>query len=138
MRFGLRSGDEIGLRPPRELGTYVKGGAGMMLYVQDCSGTRFLPEGEPVAPGGRLLLELAPAGHRFAAAALIDADGAALLYDGPARPGPLPDAFEWTGSGRARLVLEYADLPIDEKDFVGRLDRPPGPGVERVTLELKR
>jgi hypothetical protein len=124
---------------PRETATRVKGGAGAELYVQDQSGSRALGPGEGVAPGAKLLLSLEPAGHRFAAAALIDRDGPAALYVGLAKAGPLPQAFEWTGEGTARLVVQYADQPIDQSAFLNLLGKglAPAAGTETVTLELK-
>lgn len=124
----------------RAVATRVKGGAGATVYVQDRAGSRLLGPHESVPAGAKLLLALEPAGHRFAAAALVDRDGPSALYAGPAKQGPLPRAFEWTGKGTARVVVEYADQPIDEGAFLelaGKGLRPPA-GAEQVALELKR
>jgi hypothetical protein len=130
---------ELGQGSPREVATRVKGGAGAQLYVQDQSGSRALGPNESVASGAKLLLSLEPAGHRFAAAALVDRDGPAVLYVGPAKAGPLPQAFEWTAEGTARLIVQYADQPIDQGSFLNLLGKGLGPpaGAEQVTLELK-
>jgi hypothetical protein len=125
---------------PRSVATRVKGGAGATLYVKDPEGIRTLAPHEPVAVGAKLLLSLDPAGHRFAAAALVDSDGSSPLYVGPAQAGPLPQAFEWTGNGTARLVVEYADRPIEQAAFLEQLAHGGGApqGAEEVTVELTR
>ncbi|MHB8420579.1 MAG: zf-HC2 domain-containing protein [Myxococcales bacterium] len=125
---------------PRELASRVKGGAGATVYVQEGAGSRALARGEKVPPGAKLLVSLQPAGHRFAAVALVDRDGVSPLYVGPATPGPLPQAFVWTGGGEARLVIDYTELPIGRGRFVQRLaehGRTPE-GTDRVDLELSR
>ncbi|HUB05470.1 MAG TPA: zf-HC2 domain-containing protein [Myxococcales bacterium] len=120
--------------------TRVKGGADATLYVKDSQGDRALGPGEKVPAGAKILVSLEPAGHRFAAVALVDQDGVSPLYVGPAAQGPLPQAFLWTGTGTARVIIDYADLPIARDRFVRRLEaqgRPPD-GTERVELGLAR
>jgi hypothetical protein len=66
---------------------------------------------------------LSAAGRRFAALALVDADGVAVLHAGPALEGPLPGAFEWTGRGDGVLVLLLDDAPVDPAALAARLGR---------------
>ncbi len=124
-----------------EPATRAKGGASVVLYAQEGAQVRALRPGEPVPSGARLRLSLLPAGRRHAAVALVDDDGIALLYSGPALSGPLPEAFEWTGSGVGTLVVVLSDGPVDEKALAARLERtgakataPAGAEVIRVPL----
>jgi hypothetical protein len=124
-----------------EDGTRIKGGAAATLHLRQAEGSRPLAPGEGIPGGGALRLELAPGGHRFAAAALVDEDGPALLQAGPAAgPGP---AFEWTGR-RGRLVVVFDDVPVDGAALLGRLARggvgaaSPGGQAEVVVLPLAR
>jgi hypothetical protein len=75
------------LRVARDGGTSVrtKGGADLTVWVQDGGGARALAPGDPVPPGAPLRIALAPAGRRFAAIALVDADGAVILHAGAVR-----------------------------------------------------
>jgi hypothetical protein len=122
----------------------AKGGASLAVFAQGTGGARALAPGEPVPPGARLRPALRPGAWRHAALALVDADGVALLYAGPARAGPLPDAFEWTGGGaEGALVLVLADEPLDAAALEARLRRgdgaaPPGQRAEVVRLPLRR
>jgi hypothetical protein len=120
----------------------TKGGASAALHLPQGSGSRALEPGEPIPPGVALRLVLAPAGHRFAAAALLDEDGPVLLADGPAAQVDAP-AFEWTGR-RGQLVVVYDDRPIDGEALVSRLGQggpaaaAPGATAEVVVLPLAR
>jgi hypothetical protein len=121
-----------------------KGGAGVRLFVQEASGVRALAPGEPVPGGARLRAAIEPAGRRHAALALVDEDGVAVIYAGPARVGPLPEAFDWTGGSReGTLVLVLSDDPIDEAGLAARLGRGAVAGgpegrTELVLLTLRR
>jgi hypothetical protein len=129
--------------PPGE-GLRTKGGAGVQLFALEGSGVRALAPGEPVPAGARLRAAVEPAGRRHAALALVDDDGVAVIYAGPARPGPLPEAFEWTGRSReGTLVLVLSDDPIDEAGLASRLGRGAAAGgpegrTELVLLRLRR
>jgi hypothetical protein len=135
----LERGGEGGDQPLR-----AKGAASLEVFVQQGGGARPLAAGEGVPSGARLLPALHPGAWRHAALALVDADGVALLYAGPARPGPLPRAFEWTGGGaRGTLVLLLADEPLDAEALRARLERggppaPPGMRAEVVRVPLGR
>jgi hypothetical protein len=132
-RGGLARGED---------GTRQKGGADATLHLRQAEGSRRLAPGEGIPRGGALRLELKPGGHRFAAAALVDEDGPALLQAGPAAAGPGP-AFEWTGR-RGRLVVVFDDVPVDGAALLGRLARggsaaaSPGGEAEVVVLPLDR
>jgi Putative zinc-finger len=99
----------------------TKGGAGASLFIQDARGVRELEPGEAVPAEARLRVSLRPAGHTFAAVALREPGEVSLLYAGPAREGPLPDAFEWTSGQTAQLVIAYDDMPLDGLAFAERL-----------------
>ncbi len=133
-RLGPSPGDEV-----RRKG----GGASVAVYVQEGGAARALGPAEPVPAAARLRVGLEPAGRRFAAVLLVDEDGAATLYAGSARAGPLPGAFEWTGR-RGELVAVVDDEPVDAEAVAGRIRRgggvdAPAGGRRMVTkLELKR
>ncbi len=124
-------------------GTRIKGGAAVQLLVREGSGVRVLHPGEPIPAGASLRLTLAPARHAFVAVALVDEDGPALLHAGPASPGPLAEAFEWTGR-RGRLVVVLGERPVDGTALLTRLGAgdpaPAGPAssVEVLVLPLVR
>jgi len=135
------------LTQPRELGaTRLKGGgAAVTVFVADAGGARALSGGEAVPEGARLRVSLAPAGRRQVAVALLDRDGPALLYAGPAVAGPLPEAFEWSGATQGTIVAVLADAPLDVAALLARLSRggaaaagPPGQAAEVVTFPLTR
>jgi hypothetical protein len=109
--------------PPADDGTRLKGGAELMVYARGGDTGHALLATEPVPPGAALRIGLAPAGRRYAAVALLDADGAAVLFAGSAQAGVLPGAFEWTGSGDGTLVAVLADEPIDGQALAARLSR---------------
>jgi hypothetical protein len=118
------------------------GGVSLTLYVQDAGGARALGPGEAVPEAARLRVALQPAGRRFAAVLLVDEDGVATLYAGPAEPGPLPGAFEWTGR-RGELVAIVDDAPLDPGELAKELGRavrvePPRGRRAVATLELRR
>ncbi|MFO0581317.1 MAG: hypothetical protein U0229_03510 [Anaeromyxobacter sp.] len=102
-------------------GIRTKGGATAELHVSSPAGARALGPGEPVPAGASMRVALGPAGHTHAAVALVDRDGPALVYAGPAVKGPLPGAFEWTGEGDGELVVVLDDRPIDGAALVARL-----------------
>ncbi|BDG06782.1 zf-HC2 domain-containing protein [Anaeromyxobacter oryzae] len=122
----------------------TKGGAELTVYVRERDGARVLAPGEPVPPGAALRVGIDPAGRRHAALALVDADGVAILYAGPAGAGVLADAFEWTGSGAGRLVLVLDDAPVDGPALARRLAAggigaaAPGRAAEVVVRPLAR
>lgn len=126
--------------------TRLKGTATAALHVRDGAGSRALAPGEPVPAGAPLRLGVSPAGHRFAAAALLDEDGAALVAAGPAAaagPGLLGEAFEWTGR-RGQLVVVLDDAPVDGAALLARLRAggpaaaSPGGAAEVLVLPLSR
>lgn len=134
------------LRAPLDDGTGVrlKGGAELTLYARGGAAAHALAAGEPVPPGAALRIGLAPAGRKFAVVALLDADGAVVLYAGAAQAGVLPGAFEWTGSGEGTLVAVLSDEPIDAERLAARLsgDGPaaaaPTGGAEVIVRALRR
>jgi len=113
------------LRSPTEEGhgVRIKGGAELSVFARGGDAGRALLATEPVPAGAALRLGLSPAGRKFAAVALLDADGAAILYSGAAQAGVLPGAFEWTGAGDGTLVAVLADEPIDAQALAKRLSR---------------
>jgi hypothetical protein len=134
------------LRAPPEPGAGIrlKGGAELTVYARDGAEARALGADEPVPAGAPLRVALSPGAHGFAAVALVDGDGAAILFAGAARAGVLPGAFEWTGTGQGTLVAVLADEPIDAEALAARLSRggpaaaSPGGGAEVVVRTLRR
>jgi hypothetical protein len=135
LREGRAAGDDDGTR--------TKGGAAVQLLLREGSGARVLHPGEPIPAGAALRLSLSPARRAFVAVALVDEDGPTLLHAGPASPGPLADAFEWTGR-RGRLVVVLGDRPVDGAALLARLGvgdpAPAGPAssVDVLVLPLLR
>jgi hypothetical protein len=127
----------------RDDGARIKGSASATLHVRDGQGSRALAPGEPVPAGAPLRLAIGPAGHRYAAAVLLDEDGPALLAGGPAPPGLLGGAFEWTGR-RGQVVVVLDDAPVDGAALLARLRAggaaaaSPGGAAEVVVLPLSR
>lgn len=125
-------------------GVRVKGGAELTLFARDGGAVRALSASDPVPAGATLRISLSPATRKYAAVALVDADGAAILFSGAAHAGPLPGAFEWTGSGEGRLVAVFSDEPIDAEALAARLSRDgvgaasPNGGAEVVVRTLRR
>jgi hypothetical protein len=133
------------LRSPTEevAGVRLKGSDALTLYVRDGAEPRALSSDEAIPAGAPLRLALSPGARKYAAVALVDADGAAILYSGAARAGLLPGAFEWTGTGEGRLVTVLADDPIDAVALAARLSRegPAGaatPGSAEVVVRTLR
>jgi hypothetical protein len=141
---GLRGVDEPGLRPADEPGpapgARAKGAAGLRLFVQRQGATAELRSGEPARDGDRLLPWLEPGGAAQVLVALVEPGEASLLFSGAARAGPLPEAFEWTGTARkARLVAVFSDRALEAGAALAALRAgraPEGPGVQVVELEL--
>ncbi|MGC3999123.1 MAG: zf-HC2 domain-containing protein [Anaeromyxobacter sp.] len=108
----------------------AKGSAGpeVALFALRAGQVSALGPDEAVPAGAALRVGLARAARSSAAVALLDADGAALLYAGPARTGPLTEAFEWTGGGEGTLVVVLDDRPVDGAALVARLQAG-GPGA---------
>jgi len=107
------------------------------VYVRDGEGVRALAPGEPVPPGAALRVGLAPAGRRHAAVVLLDADGAAPLYAGPATAGVLPGAFEWTGAGAGTVVAVLDDVPVDAAAVARRIGAGgPAAAAPRAAAEV--
>ncbi|HEX9577600.1 MAG TPA: hypothetical protein VF993_07595 [Myxococcales bacterium] len=109
----LVAGAALVLRPSDDGGVRAKGGVSAQLFVQDAKGVRELGV-EPVAPGARLRLSLHPGSHERAKAVLIEPGERTTIYEGAAVSGPLPLAFEWTGSGKATLQITFPDAPAGE------------------------
>jgi hypothetical protein len=117
--------------------TQSKGGPLVQLFVQDGQGTRSLAAGEAVATGAKLRLSLHPGERKFAAAVLLETGEESVLYNGPALNGPLPDAFEWTGTAReAQLLVVLSDQAIDASKLHGAPGAPHGADV--IELVLRR
>lgn len=118
---------------PREVrATRSKGAAGVELFLQDARGVRELGREDKVAAGARLQLSLRPAGRKYATAALLEPGEVTVLYSGAAVQGPLPQAFEWTGSGAATLLVVLSDQPV--QNLRAAADAPPGAEVFEVPL----
>ena len=120
----------------------TKGGAGLGVFALRAARSFSLREGEKAQAGDRLLPALEPGGHSHVVVLLVEPGEVSVLYRGPARGGPLPEAFEWTGSGReARLVAVYADGPLAAEAVMaavkaGRVAE--GQGVEVVERRIER
>jgi len=115
----------------------LKGAAALSLHADVAGGARELRPGEPV-PAAPLRAALRPGAWREAALLLRDEDGVALLYAGPARTGPLPEAFHWTGrAGELVLLLSEAPLPPAERQALAA-GAAPGARVEVLRLPLAR
>lgn len=132
----LLGGTALVLRPADTGTVRSKGAAGAQLFVQDARGVRELRASEPVSEGARLRLSLRPAGRKHAAALLIEPGEISVLYSGAAVNGPLPQAFEWTGSGKAMVLVVLSDEPLDSSRIKSPQDAPPGADV--VELPLRR
>ena len=100
-------------RAPDDSGVRSKGGASAQLFVQDAKGVRELSSLEPVTTHARLLVNMQPAQHKYASVLLIEPGETSVVYSGLAVKGSLPQAFEWTGSGKATLKVWFADRPFD-------------------------
>jgi hypothetical protein len=122
----------------------LKGGPELALWVAAPEGARALAPGEPVPAGATLRVGLPAGARRFAAVALVDADGVVVLHAGAASPGPLAGAFAWTGEGDGTLVAVLDDRPVDGAALAARLARggipaaSPGGSAEVVVRPLRR
>jgi len=115
----------------------LKGAAGLVLHADAPGGARPLAPGEPVPPAA-LRAVVRPGAWKEAALLLRDEDGLALLHAGPARAGPLPEAFHWTGrEGELVLLLSEAPLSPAERDSLAA-GAPPAGKAEVVRLPLHR
>ena len=99
------------LRPADTDRVRSKGGASVQLFAQDASGVHLVSG--PVADGARLRVSLHPAGQKHAKVTLVEASETSVIYDGPAVDGPLPQAFEWTGRGDAKLRVQFDDETVE-------------------------
>ena len=111
-----------------------KGAASVQLFVRDQRGVHELAPGGRVGEGARLLLSLQPAGRKHAAALLVEPGETSVIYEGPALNGTLPQAFEWTGSGVATLLVVLSDTKVDAKSIRSAADAPAGADVLQVPL----
>jgi hypothetical protein len=122
----------------------TKGAAEVTLWVREGAEARALAPDEPVPVRAALRVGLSPAGRRFAAVALVDADGPVILHAGAAQAGVLPGAFEWTGAGTGTLVVVLDDVPIDPAALAERLAHGgpaaarPRSGAEVIVRPLRR
>jgi hypothetical protein len=124
------------LRPQtHDDGVRSKGGAPAQIFVNDQRGTRVLSSGERVAQGAKLRLSLHPGARRYAAAVLLEPSESSVLYDGRAVDGPLPEAFEWTGSAReARVLVVLSDKELDATRLHDASDAPRDADVSELVL----
>ena len=122
--------------------TRSKGGATVSVFAVRAARSFALRESEPSEQGDRLLPSLSPNGHTFALVALVEPGEVFVLFKGPARAGPLGEAFEWTGtSPTAQVAVVYADSPLDEAAVVAALKSNTAaalPGTEVVFHGLQR
>jgi hypothetical protein len=108
------------LRPADTETVRSKGAATAQIFVQDARGVHELG-GDAVAAGARLMVTLHPAGRKAVSVELIEPGETSVIYRGRAVNGPLPQAFEWTGSQNATLKIVFSD-----------------PGLEVIELPLHR
>jgi anti-sigma factor RsiW len=128
---------------PEEQGWRAKGAFELTLWASEGGRVRTLAAGEPVPPGASLRVGLPAAGRAHAAVALVDRDGVAILFSGPAASGAVGDAFEWTGVGDGWLVAVLDDRPVDPVALRARLarggvDAADGAGAEVIVRPLAR
>lgn len=122
----------------------TKGGAEITVWANGGADARALAPGEAVPARASLRIGLSTGGHGHAAVALLDADGAAVLFAGPVEGGALPGAFEWTGPEEGTLVAVLDDVPVDPAALVRRLTErgvaaaSPGGKAEVVVRQLRR
>jgi hypothetical protein len=83
-----------------------KGGATIELFAQEGESVHAVASGDRITAGTRLLPAIHGVSGKRMRVTLIEPGESSVLYDGPAREGPLSQAFEWTGSGTAVLRLE--------------------------------
>jgi len=65
---------------------------------------------------------------------LVEPGETSVIYEGPALNGTLPQAFEWTGSGVATLLVVLSDTKVDAKSIRSAADAPAGADVLQVPL----
>ena len=94
--------------------TRTKGGATFEVFVDEAAAVRKLEPGEKIARGARLLPALHGAQGKRMVVTLIEPGESSVVYDGPLREGPLPRAFEWTGTGSATLRVAVDGETIAE------------------------
>jgi hypothetical protein len=113
----------------------TKGGAAVTVFAVRGARTFALKAGEATEPGDKLLPSLAPNGHTQMLVALVEPGEVSVLFKGPARPGPLPEAFEWTGAApEAKVAALYSDGPIDEQAAVAALQQGTVAGLSGVEV----
>lgn len=125
------------LRPSgTDTGVRSKGGVpSAQIFVNDRHGTRVLSSGEPVGEDAKLRLSLHPGGRKYAAVVLLEPSESSVLYDGRAVEGPLPQAFEWTGTApQARVLVVLSDEQIDATRLHGANDAPRNADVSELVL----
>jgi len=132
--LALIAGTLLVRRPAETETVRSKGPASARLFVQDQRGVHELAPGEPVGEGARILLSLQPAGRKRAAAVLIEPGETSVIYEGPALNGTLPQAFEWTGSGVATLLVVLSDTKVDARSIRSAADAPSGADVLQIQL----
>jgi len=128
---------------PDEQGWRAKGALELTVWASEDGRVRALAAGEPVPPGASLRVGLPASGLAHAAVALVDRDGVAILFSGPAPAGAAGDAFEWTGVGNGWLVAVLDDRPVDPDALRARLarggvDAAAGTGAEVLVRPLAR
>ncbi|WP_242343990.1 zf-HC2 domain-containing protein [Anaeromyxobacter terrae] len=128
---------------PDAQGWRAKGAIELTLWASEAGSVRALAAGEPVPPGASLRVGLPATGHAHAAVALVDRDGVAVLYAGPATAGAVGDAFAWTGAGDGALVAVLDDRPVDVGALRARLAQrgangAAGAGAEVIVRPLAR
>ncbi len=128
---------------PGEEGWRAKGALELTVWASEGGRVRALAAGEPVPSGASLRVGLPAAGLAHAAVALVDRDGVAVLFSGPAVAGAVGDAFEWTGAEDGWLVAVLDDRPVDRDALRARLanggvDAAAGAGAEVIVRPLAR
>lgn len=128
---------------PEDPGWRAKGALELTLWASEGGRVRALAAAEPVPRGASLRVGLPAAGRAHAAVALVDRDGVAILFSGPAAAGAVGDAFEWTGAGDGWLVAVLDDRPVDPAALRARLarggvDGATGAGAEVIVRPLAR
>jgi hypothetical protein len=109
-------------RTPADDGVRAKGGAAVEWIVGGAGPTREAVDGERLAPGERVRLQVHPGDHGQLLALSVDAAGEVTpLYarDGrslPVTPGTralLPDSIAFDGAGAERLYVLFSDAPLE-------------------------
>jgi anti-sigma factor RsiW len=114
---------------PDTQGWRAKGALELTLWAGEGGRVRALGADEPVPAGASLRVGLPASGHAHAAVALVDGDGVAILFAGPATAGAVGDAFAWTGAGDGALVAVLDDRPVDVGALRARLERSGAAGA---------